>query len=411
MKHKLQDVIITGATGATGRELSRNLWDRYAKTGQIKLAIAGRNTDKLNALKQAIGADERLEIICGDVTDGLFAKEIAQRTRLIAAMAGPYTQVGTRVLAACAAAGTDYCDITGESLWMRQMIDQYQTKAEQQGARIMHACGFDSVPSDMGVWYLQKNFMHKYGLPAQSIVTGFQQMGDYGTPLARIKGLPGGTVATLELLRQQLQQDPQAKAALNNPYLLIPDAHKPLGAQSKGKKISLNQQSGRWVSPFIMAKINERIVHRTNFLTDFSYGKDFQYLEVTSHKSGWQGYLSAWASVVGLAGLGVVLLLRPLAKQLLNAPGQGPSEDYMTHAGYAMSLWGQSGAHKMLAHISAKGDPGVRATTNMMGECMMSLLAKTDLPGGFYTPASALGDDLLVRLGQYADMHFSIEVA
>jgi short subunit dehydrogenase-like uncharacterized protein len=317
------DVIVYGATGFTGRLVAAHLAD--AAPPDVRWAVAGRSAERLRQVVADLGAD--VEVLVADSDDAGALRAMAERTRVVATTVGPYARHGDGLVAACADAGTDVCDLTGEAQWIRRMVDLHQATAERTGARIVHCCGFDSIPSDLGVLVAQDAHRERHGAPA---------------PRAQLRlvsargGVSGGTVASLALALEQAAADGEARRALLDPYSLVPG-----GVRGSQRTDAVNPHvdpvHGQWVGPFVMAALNAKVVRRTNGLLGFPWGRDFAYDEAVLTGRGPLGAARAVAltAATGVAGLAMALPpTRALALRVLPSPGEGPDEAARERGGF-----------------------------------------------------------------------------
>ena len=301
------DLIVFGATSFVGQIMTRWLVERVPET--TRWAIAGRNADKLAAVAAETGAE--VEQIVADAADADAMGELASRTRAVASTVGPYALYGSPLVAAVAAAGTDYCDLTGEPQWMRAMIDEHHDAAVASGARIVHACGFDSIPSDLGVWFTQQQAVERFGEPCTSIA--LRVKGAKG-------GASGGTIASGLNLMEEARSDAALRKMLANPYALAPDGMREGPRQPNVSRPQRDHASGEWVAPFIMAATNTRVVQRSHALLGRPWGDGFEYDEAMLVGDGPLGVLKAAAVTGGMgvfAGLGVFGPTRSLLGKVL----------------------------------------------------------------------------------------------
>jgi short subunit dehydrogenase-like uncharacterized protein len=405
MSNREFDVIVWGATGFTGQLVVAYLAETYGVDGELRWAIAGRNRSKLESVRQSCLADgqhEQLPILIANSNDPGSLATLVQKTRVICTTVGPYAKYGTTLVEACVEAGTHYCDLTGEVQWMARVIPQYQKAAEASGARIVHTCGFDSVPFDMGNWYLQQVMHERHGVYAQQV------KGRVG----RNRGAAsGGTIASILNMMEEAQNDPSVRQEVANPYALYPvgTPNGRDGPDQTGAKFDAD--FNQWTSPFIMAAINTRVVRRTNALMGFPWGENFRYDEATLNASRYEATRNTVAGGIGL----VALALRPtrkLAQRFLPKPGEGPSRDQREAGYYEVFFRGidaQSPEKDTIVSVSGDLDPGYGSTARMLGEAAVCL-AKDPLTvgGGFWTPASALADNYLNRLTTSAGLTFKV---
>lgn len=382
------DVVIYGATGFTGKLVAEYFHAQYKDNKQVKWAIAGRNAEKLDDIKASLGISENVSTIVADGGDADALDALTKRTQVVLTTVGPYQLYGEPLLKACVDNGTGYTDLCGEPAWMHQMIGKYQTKAKETGANIVFSCGFDSVPFDLGVFYLQQHAHAKTGQPIDYVKGRVRKM--QGT-------FSGGTAASLKATMAAAHKDKSIMSALINPYSLADMNNK--APQPDGTKPYYDEELGTWVAPFIMAAINTKNVHRTNFLNDYAYGDAFQYDEMMMTGPGEKG--EAMAKHVAND--------KSLASDKGPKPGEGPSKEERENGFYDVLFVGQATNGDTLA-VSVKGDkdPGYGSTCKMISESALCLCQDVTLPGGFYTPAAALGQNLIQRLEEKAGLTFAI---
>jgi len=401
------DIVIWGATGFVGRLLAGYLWSNYGKTDRLRLALGGRRQSALETLHRELQADDRLPLIVGDAFDVDFLDEITKKSRLVVSTVGPYAKYGSPLVSACAKNGCDYCDLAGEPQWMQRMIHSHQKEAEASGARIVHACGFDSIPSDMGVHFLQAEAKQRYGHTMNRVKMRVQAMNG---------GASGGTVASMINLAEESRRDPEVTRILKNPYVLAPEGMQSGVNQPNVTRAEFDADLRNWLAPFVMALINERIVHRSNALISHAYGRYFKYDEALVMGEGMKGRVRARLTA-GLMGAFFWAAAFAPTRALMNRfflpkPGEGPSPEKQEKGFFKLLFIGQNDAGKQL-HIKVKGnrDPGYGATCRMLGEsavCLLRDISKEDLSGGFWTPATAMGDALIERLSANAGLSFEI---
>ena len=392
------DVIIWGASGFTGKLVTRYMKKLYTD-GNLKWAVAGRNSSKLAAL----GIPEANTLLA-DSNDQESIDQLVQKGRVILTTVGPYARYGSSLVAACAKHGTHYCDLTGEVYWMREMIESYNSIAQDSGARIVHTCGFDSIPSDLGAYFLQQEMQKRHGLPANHIK--YRSVAFKG-------GFSGGTADSMIAMMENAEKDPSVLEIGNDPYAL-----NFLGRGPDAKDVGTafyDDDFEAWVGPFVMAQINTRVVRRTNELLDFRYGKDFRYDEGMLINKGTSGFIGANATALGLKatnGLSGFKPTRKLLQKILPKPGEGPSEETIQTGFFTIELIAKhpfEGEKNLKATVTGDQDPGYGSTAKMLAESALAL-AQDDLPveGGFWTPASAMGDALLKRLPMNAGVNFTL---
>ncbi|BDE15117.1 MULTISPECIES: saccharopine dehydrogenase family protein [Mycobacterium] len=396
------DIILYGATSFVGKLTAEYL---ARAGGDARIALAGRSSDKLKAVRENLGEPaQSWPLVCADATRPATLEEMAARTRVVITTVGPYTRYGPPLVAACAAAGTDYADLTGEAMFVRESIDLYHKQAADTGARIVHACGFDSIPSDLSVFALYR--------AAQRDGTG--ELDDTNLVVRSMRGgASGGTIASvLEVLRTA-SEDPEARRQMTDPYTLSTDrsAEPELGSQPdlplrRGRHIA-PELDGVWTAGFLMAPYNTRIVRRSNALLDWAYGRRFRYSETMSVGSSPVAPLAS-AVVTGLGnvmmGLGsrYFRLLPPrLVERVVPKPGTGPSAESRQRGYYKIDTYTTtSTGARYVARMEQRGDPGYQATSVLLGECGLALAKDRDKLSdlhGVLTPAAAMGDALLAR--------------
>lgn len=399
------DVIVLGASGFTGRLVVEYLLSAYGVKRDLKWGIAGRNKTKLEEVRALYLADkqqESLPIIIADSHDENSLAQLAARTRVLCTTVGPYALYGTPVVAACVTAGTHYCDLTGEVHWMAKVIAQYQQAAEESGARIVHTCGFDSIPFDLGSWFLQDAMQRKHGVAAREIKT---RMGRFSGTAS------GGTIASILTMLDEAKNDPSIVRTLEDPYSLNPQgaARGPDGPDQTGA--CFDPDFNQWTSPFIMAVVNMRVVRRSNALLGFPWGEDFSYGEAVLCKSRFQAMRSALSGKIGMAALAIGPT-RKFAERYLPKPGEGPSQGTREKGFYEIFLHGihpDDKSKDMRLKVTGDMDPGYGSTSKMLAEAAVCL-AKDDIQvgGGFWTPASAMNEKLIDRLVKRAGLTFDV---
>lgn len=398
------DVIVYGAASFVGKILTRYLQARHGEDGALRWAIAGRNASKLEEVKRELGLTT-LPVLLADAADAVALREMAVQARVVASTVGPYALYGDALVAACAELGTDYCDLTGEVPWMQRMIHAHATTAQQSGARIVHTCGFDSIPSDMGVWYLQREAQQRFGQPCARVRGGIK---------AASGGLSGGTAASLLNVLREAEADPSVRALLQDPYSLAPAPGAVRQHEVTGPEF--DAVLGQWRTPFIMAGINSRVVLRSHGLTDQPWGADFRYDESMLAGKGLKGRATAYGVALGTGGLFALLAsprTRPLtARLLLPAPGTGPSPTAQESGFFDFRFHGYTRDQRALqVRVTGDRDPGYGSTGKMLGEaavCLAQDISREQVPGGFWTPSTALGEALFTRLQAHAGLRFSV---
>lgn len=409
------DIVLFGATGFTGKLVAEYL-ARKAPKG-LRWAIAGRNREKLEAVREELEEiDARLSslpILIADGHDQASLDALVPETRVVCTTVGPFGQHGRLLAAACARHGTHYCDITGEVPFIRASIDENHAKAVETRTRIVHCCGFDSIPSDLGVLILSEH-AHEIG-GSLSWAKGF---------VGEMRGTTsGGTAATMLSIVEQATTDSSVRRLLGNPHALDPDTsatrtRDPFEADPRG--VAFDRDIDRWTAPFVMSSINTRIVRRSNAL--LRYGVPFRYRETMSLPKGPKGLLAASAVTAGTAGFAVGAALPPtralLARFVLPKPGEGPSREARERGHFTLRFvaegTGEGGkAFRLNATVKGTSDPGYGETAKMLGESALCLAQDASKLGdrfGVLTPASAMGMTLVERLRD-AGMTFDVTPA
>ncbi len=403
MADRRLDLIVFGATSFVGQILTRHLVDRIGNDGDVRWAIAGRDADKL--ARVATGSGATVEQIVADAADPTAMRSLAESTRVVVSTVGPYALYGSPLVAAVAAAGTDYCALTGEPHWMRAMIDAHQADAEASGARIVHACGFDSIPSDLGVWFTQKQALELFDAPCTSIALRVKAMKG---------GASGGTIASGLNMIEEARNDPALRKILGNPYALAPEGMREGPKQPNITVPRRDEASGQWAAPFIMAATNTRVVQRTHALLGRPWGDDFEYDEAMLVGEGPLGAMKAAAVTGGMgafAGMAAFGPGRRLLGMVLPEPGAGPSPQAQEAGFFDMRLYGSTAdGHTIVTNVTGDRDPGYGSTAKMLTEAALAFLdvPAASTPGGFWTPATAFGDLLIDRLVEHAGVTFDV---
>ncbi len=385
------DIVVYGATGFTGQLVAEYLAARYKGDANLKWAMAGRSKGKLATVRDAIGAPADTALIVADASDPASLKAMVAQTKAVLTTVGPYQFYGNDVLAACVEAGVDYFDLCGEPLWMRQMIDKHEAAAKASGARIVFSCGFDSVPFELGAFFVQEEAKRVFGAPASRVRGRVRDM--RGT-------LSGGTAASAKATFDAVAKDLSLVALLKSPFALTPGFEGP--KQPAGSKPFLEEDLHSWAAPFMMALINTRNVHRSNMLMGFPYGKDFVYDEMVLTGAGEKGEANAKLQMAVNAGK-----TGPAAPK----PGEGPSKEERENGGYDLLYIATApDGRQVRAAVKGDRDPGYGSTSKMISECAICLLRDTpDVPAGFWTPGAAMGHKLIKRLVDNAGLTFTVE--
>ncbi len=385
---RTHDIIVYGATGFTGRLVAEYFATHYAgRADAPKWAMAGRSAAKLAEVRDLIGAPDDTPLIVADANDPASLDTMAASTRVILTTVGPYQLYGSDVVAACVRNGTAYADLCGEPGWMREMIDAHQDAAKASGARITLSCGFDSIPFDCGVSFLQAAAVKQHGKPAPRVKGRVRKMQG---------GVSGGTVASMTATLKAVVRKPSLALLLKSSFALTPGFEGP--SQPSGLVPAYDAATGTWTAPFIMAAINTKNVHRTNFLLGHPWGTDFVYDEMVM-------------TTIGDAGKAIAKALakaNPFGNSKLK-PGDGPSKEEREAGFYDILFIGEyPDGTSIRASVQGDRDPGYGSTSKMLAETGMALLENNGA-GGIWTPGALLGDALITRLMDHAGLTFSIE--
>jgi short subunit dehydrogenase-like uncharacterized protein len=385
------DIVVYGATGFTGQLVAEYLAANYAGQGAPRWAMAGRSLDKLASVRDAIGAPADTALIRADASDSASLKAMIDQTKSVLSTVGPYQLYGSELVAACAASGTDYLDLCGEPVWMRQMIDAHEAVAKSSGARIVFSCGFDSLPFELGVYFCQETARSVLGAPVSGVKGRVRAM--KGT-------FSGGTAASIKASFDAAAKDLSLVALLRNPFVLSPGFEGP--KQPPGNKPQLDEDLDSWTAPFVMATINTRNVHRSNMLMGFPYGKEFVYDEMMLTGPGEKGEANARRLVAAIN-----------AERMGGGgpkPGEGPSKEERESGLYDLLFVGLAPDGRQV-RVAVRGDrdPGYGSTSKMIAECAICLREMPDIPAGIWTPGAAMGDRLIKRLIDHAGITFDVE--
>ena len=385
------DIVVYGATGFTGQLVAEYLATRYRGDRQLKWAMAGRSMDKLKSVRDAIGAPAETPLIVADAADGASLKAMLDQTRSVLTTVGPYQLYGSELVAACAASGTDYLDLCGEPVWMRQMIDKHEAAANASGARIVFSCGFDSVPFELGAFFVQEEAKRVFGAPAARVKGRVRDM--RGT-------LSGGTAASGRATFEAVARDLSLVAILNDPFALTPGFSG--SKQPKGNKPLYEEDLQSWTAPFMMALINTRNVHRSNMLMGFPYGKEYIYDEMVLTGPGEKGEANAKR---------VMAANNEKTGPNARKPGEGPSKEERENGLYDLLYIAIApDGRQVRASVKGDRDPGYGSTSKMISECAVCLLRDMpDAPAGFWTPGAAMQHKLIKRLVDNAGLTFQVE--
>lgn len=376
------DIIVYGATGFTGRLVAEYLAAKYGVGGEVKWAMAGRSAAKLAEVRDLIGAPAYTPLIVADASNPASLKAMVARGKAILTTVGPYQLYGSDLVAACAAAGTDYLDLSGEPNWMAEMIEAHDAAAKASGARILFSCGFDSIPFELGVFYTQALANKRLGHPVSRVKGRVRSMRG---------GLSGGTAASGAATMAAIQKNPALGMLMFNPFALTPGFTGP--AQPTGMDKHLDPDLGQEVGPFMMATINTKNVHRSNFLRGHPWGADFTYDEMSVVVPG------ADTSFTSLGGADAP------------KPGEGPSKEEREAGFYDLLFIGIDGeGNQVRGSVHGDKDPGYGSTSKLIAETAICLVKdRPDVAGGVWVPGAALGQALVDRLHANAGLTFRDE--
>ena len=400
------DIVIQGATGFTGTLVAEFMLRKYGVGKDVRWALAGRSKEKLETVRDSLGPEaEGLELILADSFDPEALGALASRTKVVLTTVGPYALYGSDLVAACVEAGTHYCDLAGEVHWIRKMIDQHQSRAQQTGARIVHCCGFDSVPMDIGVWFLQEAAREKFGAYCRSI-----------TMLVKAtKGTAsGGTIASMLNLISESRKDRSVARILVDPYGLNPENERQGPDGRDQQKVIYREDANSWTAPFVMAGVNTKVVRRSHALAGYPYGREFRYQEAVMTGGGITGWLKGSIMTLGLGGLVLGASYKTtrnlLQKFVLPKPGEGPDRKLQQDGFFNLMQIGVLPDGTVLrGRITGDQDPGYGSTSKMLTECAVCL-AQDDLDagGGVWTPAAVMAKPLCDRLQRNAGITFAL---
>ena len=384
---KEYDFVVYGATGFTGKLVVEYLVHKYSNNSQIKWALAGRNLEKLESVAVSKNVPEGTGLLEVDSNNIASIEEMISKTKCVLTTVGPYQLYGNDIVSACAKSGIDYVDLCGEPGWMNEKINELTETARETGSRIVFSCGFDSIPFDLGVLFLQNEVIRRYGKPSVNVRGRVREMnGEFS----------GGTAASLGATMAALKEKPELFAVLANPFSLSNGFAGP--DQPADNKPIFDDKLDTWVAPFFMAPINTKNVHRSNALMNHMYGKDFCYNEMWVMGPGDDGKAAA----------DFISSSNPLSNA--PKPGEGPSRESRENGNYDILFCGDINNESV--HVSVVGDmdPGYGSTSKMIAESAICLVKECeDLNGGIYTPAPSMGTKLIKRLQDNAGLTFKIE--
>ena len=390
------DIIIWGASGFTGRLVAEYLFKNY-DSKDLKWAIAGRNKEKLVTIRDAF-LDTNVQIIIADSFDEMSLNKMAKRTKVICSTVGPYAKYGSLLVKSCVKSKTHYCDLAGEAQWIRKMIDLYHEEAKNNKVRIVNSCGFDSIPSDLGVYFIYKDISEE-DLTIKMRVTGAK--GTYS----------GGTYASMQNIIKEATKDKDVRKSLTNPYGLNPIGQQNGPDKKDLRSVIYDKKTNSWISPFLMAGINTRIVRRSNALSNFSYGKDFKYDEAVMTGKGLRGRLNGIILLIPLMFLAAKpgSFFNKIFNIISPKPGQGPGKKERENGYFSLRFFVfKKSGDKSIFKVTGDRDPGYGSTSKMLAESAVCL-AKDMLEDkyGVITPSYAMSDNILNRLISKAGLTFN----
>ncbi|WP_339856718.1 saccharopine dehydrogenase family protein [Pseudohongiella acticola] len=398
-------LIVFGATSFVGQILCRYLHE-LNHDGSLNWLMAARSEDKLKQLQQELSGPHTPEYRLADAANETQLRALCDEAAVIISTVGPYALYGEPLVKVCAETGTDYCDLTGETQWIKRMIDRYESQAQASGARIVHCCGFDSIPSDLGVWFLQQHAQEQLGSYCQQVKMRVRKFKG---------GFSGGTVASMMNVAKEAAKDPALRRELSDPYALCRAENKPRVRQHK-IGAEMDEDVSSWIAPFVMEAINTRIVHRSNSLLGQPWGQDFLYDEAVMTGNDDKGKSRAKRTALGQSMMMVGFAIPPtrwLMSRFLPKPGEGPSPEMQRTGFFDLVFVGHTADNKTVrTTLYGERDPGYGATGRMLAQaalCLRDDVSREDKPGGFWTPASAMAAQLIPRLEQHAGLSFKTE--
>ena len=384
---KKYDFIVFGATGFTGKLVVEYLVERYLGNPEIKWALAGRNLEKLKSVAKSKNIPDDICLFTADSNDKTSVENLVSKTRCILTVVGPYQLYGNNIIESCAKSGTDYVDLCGEPGWMHEKINELSDISKESGSRIVFSCGFDSIPFDLGVLFLQNEIIKRFNKPAPNVRGRVRAMnGEFS----------GGTAASLGATMSALKEKPELFAVLANPFALSNGFIGP--DQPADNKPVYDEKLDSWVAPFFMAPINTKNIHRSNALMDHIYGEDFCYNEMWIQGTGDEGKAAA----------DFISKSNPLSNA--PQPGEGPSRESRENGNYDLLFCGDIDDKSIHVSVTGDMDPGYGSTSKMITESAVCLVKECDdLMGGIYTSASSMGTKLIKRLEDNAGLTFKLE--
>ena len=403
MKKPQFDIILFGATSFVGRLVALHIQSLLdsgstAIPASFSWAIAGRNMNALQRIKTQLGAKANgLPCLVADSHNKTQLQALCRQCRVVISTVGPYALYGETLVQVCTESGTDYCDLTGEVPWIKRMLYRYEVRAQTSGARIVNCCGFDSIPSDLGVHYLQQLARCYWGGPATQIKMAVEHLRG---------GLSGGTLASIINVSKEAIANQEIRKQLSNPYWLCPQDQSEKVRQPSHKR-QYDQDFESWTIPFLMAGINTRIVHRSNALLNYSYGREFIYSEQVIVKKFGRLRSAAMQLTTGVTLTGIIFPPTRwlLQRFVLPKPGQGPSAAQQQSGFFSLLFVGKNAAKQIIrTRLQGDRDPGYSGTAKMLTQAGLCLAFDVPITqrGGFYTPAALMAEPLQQRLTKYA---------
>lgn len=405
--NKEYDIVVFGATSFVGKILCNYLVNEYTEPN-LTWAMAARSETKLKELKASLGENAAaIPLIIADSSDEQALQSMVEKTELVISTVGPYALYGELLVKTCCQHGTDYCDLTGEPQWIRRMIGLYEDDAKSSGARIVNCCGFDSIPSDLGVKFLQDHAQRHFGSYCNQVKLRVKVLKG---------GASGGTIASGLNLYKEASADPEIRKEMRDPYSLCPPEHS-FTARQHNVSAEFDEDFDSWAGPFIMASINTRVVLRSNALRDGHYAENFKYDEAMLTHSGKKGEKAAKRLSFGTNVSMSLMAFAPMrwlaTRFFLPSPGEGPTPEQQLNGCYDLRLLGRTQrGERVRVKVTGDRDPGYGSTAKMLAQAGISLRRDVDegeVGGGFWTPATVFNDKLITRLVDYAGMGFELE--
>lgn len=397
------DIVIFGATSFVGQILCQYMVAQYPE-GEIAWAAAGRSQSKLNSVVKSL--KQNIPTIIADSDDEMLLRYMAEQSKVIISTVGPYALYGSSLVKVCAESGTDYVDLTGEPQWIRKMINLHEATAKASGARIVHCCGFDSIPLDLGNFYLQQQAQKVYCAPCTTVKMAVYQMKGAGS---------GGTFASGINMFKEASTDAELSKGLKDPYFLCSKEHGFSAVQRDVQTAVYDEDFDAWVAPFVMAVINTKIVHRSNELNGKAFGEKFKYDEVIRIGKGFGSHITASAIGLGMRIFPLAITLPPsgyLIEKILPKPGEGPSVKQQNSGFFDLRFIGKTDAgQRLTVKVTGDKDPGYGSTAKMLvqaGLCLAQDISKAKKAGGFWTTATVMGEPLIKRLTERAGLTFTL---